>query len=112
MKVPLLEGVPDKYVLGTGHMLFWLNKMKYLDLRYEAITAEMENRGFKPNRALVFDVSLAKKLNLYNDWAPDQAALNIIIARIRQRIEQKRHLYRYYRVPITQEWLDSIYHLS
>jgi len=91
-----------RYTLGTGHIIFFYNKGKYLRKRYEALKEELRKRGFNlnPNRRVEFEIF--EELGLDEDWIPDEEALKINQERITQRISQKPHWYRYYRVPLTE----------
>lgn len=40
--------IPDQYLLGRGHMLFFYNKLGFLLDRQRALIAEMKARGYKP----------------------------------------------------------------
>ena len=41
-----IDHLPDKFVLGKGHVLFFLNKMGYTLERYHRIYTELQSRGF------------------------------------------------------------------
>jgi deoxyribonuclease (pyrimidine dimer) len=101
--------IPKSFVLGTGHMTFWLDKMFYLHNRHQMLTAEMISRGFNPDITLTLDVDLAKSYGLYNDWTPDANAIKAIKQRISSRIQLQFSWYRFRGNPITAEWFDDIY---
>lgn len=42
-----LEGIPDQFTLGKGHVKFFYNKLGYLHVRYTHLYLECQNRGFK-----------------------------------------------------------------
>jgi hypothetical protein len=42
-----LEGIPERFTLGTGHVKFFYNKLGYLLERYKAIHEECLKRGYK-----------------------------------------------------------------
>jgi deoxyribonuclease (pyrimidine dimer) len=101
--------IPRRYTLGSGHMLFWLDKFLYLEKRYIGLTDEMVRRGFNPNLEFFLDVSLAKQHNAYNDWVPELEDYDIIATRLRERIEQKFNWYKYCSQPITRDWFTVTY---
>ena len=41
-----MEGIPDKFKLGTGHVKFFYNKLLYLKNRYISLYNECIKRGF------------------------------------------------------------------
>lgn len=105
----LVNDIPKDYCLGKGHMNFWLDKMLYLENRYNDITNEMLSRNFKPSQYITFDTTLAKSIGLYLDWIPKEEDYYIIAKRIKEKLLLKVSWYRYKSIPITQEWIDSIY---
>lgn len=93
------NGLPksgDKYTLNAGHVKFFYNKGKFLHERYMMLVEELRNRSYKldPNRKADFNVFIDN--GLYNDWTPDEHAYAINKQRIDERINAKRHWYRYY----------------
>lgn len=79
-----MSEIPDRYVLGTGHVKFFFNKMKYLELRFEALVQEMLNRGYNPTYR---DSGIFKNCDskFYNDYVPTEEAMKINRARIKER---------------------------
>ena len=41
-----MNGMPDKFKLGTGHVKFFYNKLFYLFTRYLELYVECRKRGF------------------------------------------------------------------
>jgi deoxyribonuclease (pyrimidine dimer) len=105
----LIKDIPKDYCLGKGHMNFWLNKMLYLENRYNDITNEMITRNFKPNPAVIFDVTLAQKIGMYLDWEPQEKDYYVIAKRIKEKLLMKVSWYRYKSVPIDLNWIENIY---
>lgn len=90
---PSTDKIPQRYCLGTGHILFFKNKIKYLQKRDKKIQEEMKRRGFKPKTKL--NIKGIKK-NLLKDWAPLPGDRDIIRKRILWKIKHKPNYYRYY----------------
>ena len=90
---PCLDEIPKEYCLGKGHIKFFKDKIKYLELRHELIKIEMKNRGFKANKT----ISLVgfKKYQL-NTWNPTNKDFKIIKERIIWKIKNKPNYYNYY----------------
>lgn len=79
--------LPLEYTLGTGHVLFFYNKLKFIADRYEALVAEMQRRGFKPNPISRKELLDKIDVSLHNDYVPTQEALAINRDRLRTRSE-------------------------
>lgn len=99
--------VGDRFTLGTGHVIFFHNKLGYLKNRYDVLTEEMLRRGMNPVASLT-DTSWAPSY-MFGDYNPVEADFNIVKERIRQRILQKPEWYRYKKEPITLDWVDTYY---
>ena len=80
--------------MNKGHVTFFYNKGKYLDLRYTKLVNEMKRRGMKPDPKRTFKKSQWPKY-LYNDWKPKAKDLQIIRKRIDEKINLKPDWYRY-----------------
>jgi deoxyribonuclease (pyrimidine dimer) len=74
---------PRHYVLGTGHVRFFYDKLGYLDSRFDELVAEMVKRGYKPN----FLSAPASRLpsEWLKQWAPSVVDLTINRKRIADR---------------------------
>lgn len=77
-----MEGIPERFKLGTGHVKFFYNKLGYLKKRYEELYAECINRGF--NVTYFGGAWINVPPALMNDYAPTDDDRRII----RQRIEE------------------------
>ncbi len=86
--------VPKKFTLNSGHVYFFYNKGKYLDIRYEQLIKEMKRRGFNPDPNRKFPIDIFKNNDLYNDWMPTIEDQKIIRQRIKERIAAKPDWYR------------------
>ena len=78
-----LEGQPEKFCLGTGHVKFFYDKLGYLHTRYQLLYRECKLRGFK-----VQDWSGAWNnipSYLMNDWIPERWVTQLLEERIRER---------------------------
>ncbi len=89
----ILSKIPKKYKLGEGHILFFKNKLKYLERRFEIIKKEMNKRGF--NCRIKINIKKFDK-NLVNEWNPKSADKEIIKKRLIKKINLKPSYYRYY----------------
>ncbi len=79
-----MEGIPDKFKLGTGHVKFFYNKLLYLKNRYTSLYNECIKRGFNvQNYISAWDNVPQELMNDYEVEAND-----III--IKKRIDERR----------------------
>lgn len=86
--------VPTKYTLNTGHVMFFYDKLGYLQNRYQELIAEMKSRGMNPDpsRILNFDGIPGE---CFGAWTPSVAEQTIVVDRIALRLRQKSGWYRY-----------------
>jgi deoxyribonuclease (pyrimidine dimer) len=78
-----IEGIPETFRLGSGHVKFFYDKIFYLQKRYKQLYDECQYRGFN-----VQDNSGSFKgipIELMNDWTPTPDSIKLI----RERLEEK-----------------------
>jgi deoxyribonuclease (pyrimidine dimer) len=90
--------IPAQFKLGTGHMLFWVDKLIYLKRRHEAVKEEVGKRGFKITDKEIVLSEFPKKF--CNDWQPSMRDSQILRERLVWKIEQKPTIWRYWRKSI------------
>jgi deoxyribonuclease (pyrimidine dimer) len=81
-----IEGIPDKFCLGKGHVKFFYNKLLYLEKRYKQIYRECKNRGFNVTayfEAWQWDIPD----ELYQDYKPTDYDRHIVKQRIDERLK-------------------------
>lgn len=80
------KDLPKEYTLGTGHVLFFYNKLNFILNRYKSLTEEMRNRGYSPNP--IADIDLVSKIDkkMFGDYIPTEDAIKINRARISDRM--------------------------
>nr|AAD33371.1 pyrimidine dimer-specific glycosylase [Chlorella virus]AAD33372.1 pyrimidine dimer-specific glycosylase [Chlorella virus]AAD33380.1 pyrimidine dimer-specific glycosylase [Chlorella virus] len=91
----ILKKIPSKFTLNTGHVLFFYDKGKYLQQRYDEIVVELVDRGYKINVDAKLDPDNVMVGEFYNDYTPTEDAFNIIRARIAEKIAMKPNWYRF-----------------
>jgi len=100
-----LDKIPKNYKLGTGHILFFKNKLKYLQQRHEKIKREMLRRGFAPKKKL----SLAGiPKSLLKGWKASSKDKQIIKKRLIERINRKPQWYTYYKQHKSRDFLVNL----
>jgi deoxyribonuclease (pyrimidine dimer) len=77
--------IPDKYTLGTGHVLFFYDKLKFISDRYDSLCLEMHRRGYTCNRISKEELHSGIAKNLFWDYKPTAEALEINRQRILDR---------------------------
>lgn len=97
----VIERIPARFTLNTGHVSFFYDKGAYLLERYGMLREELERRGINFNRESMFDpdsTMLSEHWCKY--WEPDADALHTIRTRIAEKIQMKPSWYRYEGVPL------------
>jgi len=74
-----LGGLPDTFRLGSGHVLFFYDKLKFIHIRFEQIKVEMAKRGWKPQ--VKFDMNQVHP-SAYNWWTASKADNQLLIDRL------------------------------
>ena len=85
---------PSKFTLGTGHMVFFLDKASWLESRHRELTTEVLRRGYKLNNLTPFVMSRRFGDVLYT---PSQEEVEISRQRINQRLAEKPEFYTFNR---------------
>lgn len=85
------DRIPKEFTLNSGHVMFFYPRLRFLAERYDQLTLEMIDRGFKPDLDRVLPTGYPNEL--YGDYHPTTEAVRIIRERIQFRINQKPHLY-------------------
>lgn len=76
---------PSKYTLGTGHCLFFVDKLKFITERYDSLCQEMVNRGYKCNRIPKEELHKGIESSMFWDYTPTAEAIEINKHRIKER---------------------------
>lgn len=88
--------IPTTYKLGSRHVLFFYNKLDYLQKRHNLICKEMDKRNIKRDPLVTVDLSsLGSVLRacLCNDWQPTQKDHSINIERLHERFDLRKRAY-------------------
>lgn len=94
-----LKKIPTKFCLGTGHVIFFYNKLKFLEKRHYEICKEMDKRGIKRDTAIRVDLSYLPdvyRVALCNDYQPTIEDQLLSIDRICERFELRKKAYRFH----------------
>lgn len=86
--------IPDSYRMGTGHVKFFYDKLKFIRKRYISIMEEMWRRGYKTNRTLSKSILRDAMANIpsewWNDYIPTRRAIRISRERVKSRESPRR----------------------
>ena len=88
----IMRSIPKKFTLNSGHVLFFYNKLRYLENRFKLLCNEMLNRDYiaDESRKLAF---CGFEAVWYGDWESSEEDNKIVWERINLRISEKPHLY-------------------
>ena len=81
-----MEGIPDKFKLGTGHVKFFYNKLLYLKKRYLKLYAECIKRDFNVQNYIKAWDNVPKEL--MGDYQPTKNDKKIIEQRIKEKLNE------------------------
>ena len=84
-----MEGIPDKFKLGTGHVKFFYNKLLYLKNRYINLYNECIKRGFNVQNYIGAWDNVPQEL--MNDYKVEPNDIIIIKKRIDERRPNKQN---------------------
>ena len=91
-----INKIPDKFCLGKGHVLFFVNKPFYTLARYKEIREECLNRGF--NVSEYSENWKAYPPDMYiNNYFPNIEENILLVDRITQKILNSPKKYFHYR---------------
>ena len=97
-----INKVPKKFVLGTGHVTFFLNKMKFVYNRYCDIYDELKRRGFNVESYHSNWDNIPSCY--YKDYEPTKEEYHLLIQRISERINSStKKSWHYCHKKITKE---------
>ena len=99
----LVSRIPKEFVLGRGHVMFFLDKMQFTLKRYQQLHAECLRRNFKV--ADYSDNWRSVELEYMNDYTPTSAERSLLIERITQRLaESPKSCWHFAGRPITTKY--------
>lgn len=100
----ILQKIPNTYRLSTGHVLFFYNKLEFIEQRYFALRDEVLKRQFNITlKDSIVDYRQHIPSLFYQSFTPNQQDLTISIQRIIDKIKEKPDFYRLYSEKIDAE---------
>ena len=81
-----MDGIPERFKLGTGHVKFFYNKLLYLKNRYVKLYNECVNRGFNVQNYIGAWDNVPEEL--MNNYKPTYKDRLIIQERINEKLNK------------------------
>lgn len=104
-KTPIMikQKISPVYILGTGHVYFWYDKIPFLQQRFSQLAQEMTQRGMTVNditydknqqrfAALLRHKKILK--DFFIEYQPSEQEIMVNAQRIHQRIMEKPNSYK------------------
>lgn len=101
-----LKKIPKSYRLGAGHVLFFYDKLAFIERRYQVLRDELLDRGV--NITLKDSISEYRESIpdvFYQDFCPSDDELKLSLGRIIEKITAKPNWYKWRGVVID----DGVY---
>jgi len=109
-KASFIKKIPRKFTLGSGHVLFFIDKLQFIETRFNGLKDNLSERGFKP--AITLDLSEIRNTNpdfWKNYIPPDKECENLLKQRITERILNQKNTVKYYQTVMEkEEYLNRI----
>ena len=81
-----MNGIPNEFKLGTGHVKFFYDKLLYLKLRYERLYNECRKRGFNVQNYINAWNNIPEKL--MGNYFPNSKDVEIVKQRINEKLNK------------------------
>lgn len=78
--------IPHSYTMGTGHVLFFYDKLGFVTDRYYALCREAKKRGFKPNVLDRKEILKGIDKHWLGSYAVTKEAIKVNRARLDERL--------------------------
>ncbi|ELA08482.1 pyrimidine dimer DNA glycosylase/endonuclease V [Moraxella macacae 0408225] len=91
----ILKKIPPTYRMSTGHVLFFYDKLNFIEQRYFHLRHEVLKRGF--NVTLKDDIVAFRTLidpRFYQDFHPTKTDIAVNIGRLLEKIHAKPNWYK------------------
>lgn len=93
--VQIVKKIPPTYRMGTGHVLFFYDKLAFIEKRYFALRDEVIERKFNitlKDDIVNFRQSIDKRF--YQDFVPSKSDIAVNVERIIDKIHAKPNWYK------------------
>ena len=98
-----IKRIPEKFTLGKGHVLFFLNKQDFVQTRYLKIYYECRKRGFNVQKFYDLWEDVPDEY-LGDDYVQTQEEYKLLVERITERIKNSaKKSWHYYGKEISKD---------
>jgi deoxyribonuclease (pyrimidine dimer) len=83
---------PKNYTMGSGHVTYFYDKLKYLADRHKNLVDEMLKRGYAPQHTECLEAQWKAKFpsGYWKQYVPTEEAVKINMERINQRLGEMK----------------------
>lgn len=99
--------ISSTYLLGTGHVTFFYDKLLYLQKRHVDIVNECLRRGMKIQNTDVNDISYFPA-EFCNDYVPTQSEIKTSRERLIEKLQMKPMWYKFTDVELPVYYVEMI----
>lgn len=105
----ILESIPKKYTLGSGHVTFFYDKLLFLEKRYDRLILQLRARGYNldANRHTYNSNDYPAEFLKDCDSTIDDDRL--VVKRIREKYDMKPEWYKYFGEKVDHVVFDCLY---
>lgn len=108
----VLREIPPKYLLNSGHVKYFYDKLGFLAERRSRLLEELKFRNYAISNLTELDVS-GIPYEFIGDWKMDRDARDIITDRIMERYDKQPTWYKYFGKPIERPvYLEILKHMN
>ena len=101
--------IPERFTLGHGHVLFFIDKQQFIYDRYIKVHWALRNRGYNVHTFISSWDAVPQAY--WNEYTPTCEERDLLVARITERImNSKKQTWHYYGQPITKERAVQLLH--
>jgi len=101
-KTKFLNSLPKEFKLGTGHVMYFLDKIGYIENRFYQLVNELKHRQFKPTIVLNTD-GLSRDPDYRKNIVLLEKHFDLIHDRIIERVLNQKIPIKYHKVIISKE---------
>lgn len=99
--------INSTYLLGTGHVTFFYDKLLFLKQRHEDLVTECLRRGIKITNTAINSIS-DLPAEFCNDYNPTESEIKLSRDRIIEKLLMKPTWYKYTDVEFPQYYIDIL----
>lgn len=99
--------IPTNFTLGTGHVLFFINKLQFIENRFKKLKNELIYRNYIPTINLdIEDIRLDSEY--FQDWEPTENTKELLKNRIIERINSMKKITMYKKITDKTKYINFL----